>query len=88
MYDCDTNTMRMQKRRCTDMKNNRRVTLPQARPAAEEALLETRKMVWDKTASDYMKENCDNKGRQKVCNLTAQQMISMKKLKKRITVER
>ena len=35
--------------------------------------------------SEFVKEECDNNGRQKVNNLTAHQCIGLRKLKKRVS---
>ena len=87
IYDRTTNSLRLQRRRAMDMKNNRRVVLPQARPASEEAMLDTRKAMWGETVDEFIKTDCDNKGRQNVSNITAQQAIGIKKLKKELEME-
>ena len=42
----DNTEVRMSKRKCTDMKNNRKVMLPPPRSAKGESVLEVRKDAW------------------------------------------
>ena len=70
MYRREDDNISLARKRATDMDSNRRVFLPQARPDKEEAENEVRKNMWNKVITNFTKANCDDKGNQKVRNLT------------------
>ena len=48
--------------RPTDMRNNKCIIMPDAKPEPEELLLAARRNVWLRTAKAYLDQNCDEKG--------------------------
>ena len=66
-----------------DLKHNAYVILPPAQEIDYESLLELRRQKQSQTFTEYVKDNCDEKGRQKA-NITKQQARGSKKLRKRI----
>ena len=54
VYNREENELDMRKKRSTDMRNNRRVFLPQARPPKEEAVLDARSEMWTKVMDEFM----------------------------------
>ena len=46
VFDPERRQVKMAKRKCTDMKNNRRVMLPPARNIEDEARIEVKKDTW------------------------------------------
>ena len=69
VHNREDDTIDLGNRRCTDMKNNRKITIPRGRPATEEAELMTRAEIWNKVVTRYINEKCDNRGNQKHTNL-------------------
>ena len=74
------------KRRVTDLDECSRVTLPKPLPTNEETLIEMRRGIHAKIYKDYRRENCKKNGEQEP-NLTEQQQLGLKSLKKRIQEE-
>ena len=69
---------------CTEQKTSRRVIFPPERPVKEEATLEVRLEMWREELDKYMKSNCDERGTQKVTQLTKAQENGKKKLLRRV----
>ena len=84
VFDKSTNSVDMGARRATDMAHNKRLHIPQPRPAVEEAMLGARLEMWKQATSSYIKDNCSEGGTQATHNLTATERIGLSKLKKRI----
>ena len=59
----------MRWKKCTKMQGNRRVMMPGNRSVKEEAILEMRQEQWMKIVKDYIKNECDEKGRPKTGQL-------------------
>ena len=70
--------------RATDMKLNQRLILPQPCPAAKEAVLGARHIVWQAAADNWTKDNCSPDGTQLSHNLTADERIGLSKVQKRV----
>ena len=83
VFDPEAKVFNMQKQRVTDLKHNAYVILPPAQEIDYESLLELRRQKQSQIFEDYVKTNCDEKGRQKA-NITKQQARGLKKLRKRI----
>ena len=83
VYNPVIKTFDMRKRRVTDLDQNTYVIFPAPQSVEYEALLEIRRQTQAKVFKEFVKENCDEKGRQK-SNLTKQQTAGLKKLKKRM----
>ena len=83
VYDRDTDTVDLSKRRTTDLPNNSRIILPKPLPPLEEAKLNVRLDKLRETFAEYMKKNCDSKGRQ-ASNLTWELQQGLLSLKSRI----
>ena len=81
IHDPDKAEVRMEKRKCTDMKNNRRVMLPAPRNIKEEAVLEVRKDVWLEVIRRYQKSEEKDK---KKDNLTDAKRRGRKKLEAKV----
>ena len=62
------------------MKDNPRVFLPKPRPPGEERIMATKDVLREEAIQSYMKENCNQEGFQKACNLTKQQKRGCQKL--------
>ena len=71
VFDPDTKQVRFTKRKCTDMKNNRREMMPPARNVKEEASIEIRKDTWYRTYKEF-KETIETRER-KETNLTKEE---------------
>ena len=65
VYDRDTGVFNMTKLRVTDLPENRKVILPKALSAKNEAKLEVRNDTLRKAFKEYRAANCDEKDRQK-----------------------
>merc|ERR1711954_12046 len=65
------------------MKDNPRVQLPKPRPAKEERVFESKDAMREQVFKDYVRQNCDEHGNQRVSNLTKQQQRGRKKIKAR-----
>ena len=78
-YDPQNKSVNLNKRRVTDMRGNRKVTLPKALSAKSEALIEVRNESYRSIFNDYVETNCDSKGRQTV-NLTEEEKDGLKTL--------
>ena len=72
----------MRRKRVTDMKCNRRVMMPAPGKPILEAEYSLRVSMWQREYEKYMTEECDDKGMQKQMNLTKDQAIGLKTLKK------
>ena len=83
VYDPEEKVFNMQKQRVTDLKHNAYVILPPAQEIDYESLLELRRQKQSQIFKDYVRDNCDEKGRQR-SNITKQQARGLKKLRKRI----
>ena len=83
VFDLEEKVFNMQKQRVTDLKHNAYVILPPTQEIDYESLLELRRQKQSQIFRDYVKQNCDKKGRQKT-NITKQQARGLKKLRKRI----
>ena len=83
VFDPEEKVFNMQKQRVTDLKHNAYVILPPAQEIDYESLLELRRQKQSQLFRNYVKENCDDKGRQR-SNITKQQAAGLKKLRKRI----
>ena len=67
------------------MKTNRRVIFPSGRGPKEEAEMEVRKQTWLEITSQYMKQNCKEKGDQDLSKqLSQDQILGRIKLAKRV----
>ena len=81
----DGKTLDMRKRRATDMKNNRKVTMPPpARPLVE-AEYAMSAATWQKEFTNYKLKHCDDKDEQLESNLTCGQKNGLKSLLKKIS---
>ena len=67
-----------------DMKNNRQVKMPGPAPAHLEATYTTCMGVWQSVHDGYMKDTCKESGEQMELNLSPNQMLAMKSLKRKI----
>ena len=74
----------MRKLRATDVKQNTYVHLPKSQGVQYESELEMRRNKYLSVFREYVRENCDEKSRQK-SNLSAKENRGIKKLKKRIS---
>ena len=83
-FDEDRATVNLGQQSCTDMKTNRRVVFPPGRPAKEEAVIEVRNKLWTDIVEEYMRNNCDEKGKQKTKQLDQKQLRGMSKILKRV----
>ena len=63
----------MGNRRVTEVKVNRRVMLPDQRPAGEEAVLMVRRERLLQVAREYLQEKCDDKGQVQESNFIDQE---------------
>ena len=77
----------MTKVRPTELKQNRRLIMPDARSAEEELALQSRKNFWRKATVDYMARNCDERGTQMESNVSPALSRGIKKLRKRTELE-
>ena len=84
VYDSETKTFDMRKLRATDVKQNTYVILPKSQGVQYESGLEMRRNKYLSVFRDYVRNNCDEKSRQK-SNLSTKQNRGIKKLKKRIS---
>ena len=73
----------LQRRKCTDIKENRSVQLPDPLPTKYEARLNIREDAYQEIFKGYVEEKCGGSGRQKV-NLSRSQQKGLAKLKKRV----
>ena len=85
--DSNEMTLDMGVLRSTDMKNNRRISMPDPRTPKEEAVYSQRKQMWMQRMEEYMKTNCDEKGNVLVKNLTASEQAGLRSLQRRIRDE-
>ena len=85
VMDGDAKTVDMGNKRATDLQNNRNVFMPGPGPAPVEAEYETRYSVWMSDFRSYFKDNFNDKGRQKVTNLSIEQEMAVKSLGKKIS---
>ena len=83
IYDHGSKTVDYRKYRATDAPMNATLKLPPGQSPEYEAGLEIRQQKWMGTATQYIQEFCDDKGRQKD-NLTPAQRRGLKKLQKRV----
>ena len=83
IFDPKTKVFNLQKQRVTDMEDNARVTLPKPLPPSDEANIEIRRNMYKKMEDDYKEKYCDSAGKQP-SNLTKQQEIGLKRLRKRL----
>ena len=84
IYDSETKTFDMRKLRATDVKQNTYVILPKSQGVQYESGLEMRRNKYMSVFRDYVRNNCDEKSRQK-SNLSAKENRGIKKLKKRLS---
>ena len=82
-YNPANKTVDMRKYRATDAPMNATIKLPRGQSPEFEAGLQVRKQEWMAAAREYIKANCDSKGRQED-NLTEAQRRGIKKLQKRV----
>ena len=78
----NNNTLDMSRRRCTDMKSNRRVFMPRARPVKEECTIRTHKEAWKSEWTRCLKEECRNRGSQDHHQLDPEEMAGCTRLLK------
>ena len=83
IYDHGSKTVDYRKYRATDAPMNATLKLPPGQSPEYEAGLEVRQQKWMGTATQYIKEFCDDRGRQED-NLTPTQRRGLKKLQKRV----
>ena len=83
IFDYGNNILNLANRKVTDLKENRDVKLPDALQISEEVKLSLRLDGFRKSYSDYMRENCSDRGDQK-WNLTDSQIMGLISLKKRV----
>ena len=76
--------VRLRMQRCTQMKTSRRVVFPPGRGAKEEAVLETRKAMWQGVADRFMRENCKEDGSMDETQLTTDQVLGRASIRKRV----
>ena len=84
VYCPDTKRVDMGNRRVTDIKLNKRVMLPDPRPAGEEATLMVRRDRLLKAAREFIEEKCDSKGQILESNYSEQERRGVRKLKGRV----
>ena len=84
VYCPENKKIDMGNKRVTDIKVNRRVMLPDPRPAGEEATLMVRRERLLDVVEEYINEKCDEKGQVKESNFYEQERIGVKKLSKRV----
>ena len=75
----------MGNRKVTDVRINKRIMLPDPRPAGEEAVLMVRRERLLQVANEYILEKCDKKGNIKDSNFTEEERRGVRKLNKRIS---
>ena len=80
-FDC----VDMRNKRATDMKGNRSVMMPGPAPALTEAEYSTRMEAWHRAFDEYRANNCKEDGEQLVSNLSANQLLGMKTLGKKVS---
>ena len=78
VYDSVDKTINMQKQRVTDLEHNTNIIFPKPQSLEYEALLEIRRQKLAETFKEYVRENCNEKGRQRT-NMTRQQAKGLKK---------
>ena len=83
IFSEEDKTWNLNKKRVTDYKANSRVILPRALPAEGESKLEVMRIELLTEYRQWVKENCDCKGRQKA-NLSKRESDGLKSLQKRI----
>ena len=71
VYCPKTKTLDLGKRRVTDLKTNRRIMMPDPRPAKEEAVLMVRRERIMQETENYIREKCNSKGEIKESNMTS-----------------
>ena len=74
----------MTKKKCTDVRTNQRVIMPEPRPAKEEAHLQVRTEKTLKIAREYMEKNCDKDGKLLRGGFPKELEKGVEKLQKRI----
>ena len=84
IYKSDSDNIDLRSCCATDMAHNKRVHLPQPRPAGEEAVLGTRLGIWKKTVDQFVARDCNPGGQLKTHNLSNSERTGLIKLKKRI----
>ena len=87
VLDEENGTMRFSNRRVTDMKTNRRITIPDTMDENMEIVLANMKSRVVAVGKDYIRKNCDSKGHIKATNLKPEEEVGIKKLLKRIDDE-
>ena len=83
IFDHETATLDFGNRRATDVKNNARVIFPRTQDFQKEANLQMLRIEAMGVFRDYVKGNCDTRGRQK-SNLSTSEQRGLKSLKKRV----
>ena len=86
VYDEETGHLDLSKLRVTDLKENKRVILPKALNATEEAKIEVRLDALWKEFKEYVKEECKEDGSQE-SNLSHEQLLGLQSLRKKIKEE-
>ena len=81
-FDPQKMSVNLNKKRATDVKGNKKVTLPKALSAKAEAIMEVRNEAYRDTFNDHVAKHCDKKGGQKL-NLTPEEQVGLDSLKKR-----
>ena len=84
VFDDARNILDMRKRRVTDLPQNSKVFLPPPLNPMVESGLSIRKQQFTDTFADFMKSQCDDKGRQMKTSLTAEQRKGLTEIKKKI----
>ena len=84
-YNEEKVEVRLTKKKCTNMKTNRRVYMPPARPVKEECVLQTRENAWMEEWRRYRGEECGKEGSQQHHQLTREECLGKASLLKRVS---
>ena len=76
-------TFSLARKRCTDIKENKKVYLPKAMGIKKEAILDVRMQSFRDIFKEYKEENCKEDGKQHP-NMNKKQLEGLKSLKKKI----
>ena len=79
VYDKEAATIDLSKLRVTDIPTNTRIFEPKPAKGSEEVKIQVQKNEILKTFTDYVKKECDEKGKIRMSNLTMQQVRGKKK---------
>merc|ERR1712082_242455 len=83
VFDDNSKTLDMRKRRVTDLPQNSKVFLPPPLNPMVESGLSVRKQEFSDSFADFMKNECDDRGKQLTNSLTTDQTKGLRDIKKK-----